>query len=61
MGKGVYLLQGDVYYPTADPLVKVPHALISFNRLCQITLKHWRLPFDANLQSRGKREGEFCK
>ena len=51
MGGGAYLLKGDVYHPTADPLVKVPHALISLDRLCQITLEHWRLPLDANLHS----------
>ncbi len=61
MGGGAYLLQGDVNHPPADALVKVPHALISLDRLCQITLKHWRLPLDANLQFRGKHEGEFCK
>ena len=61
MGGVAYLLQGDVYYSPASPLVKVPHALISLDRLCQFTLKHRRLPLDANLHFRGTHEGDFCR
>ena len=61
MGGVAHLLQCDVYHPPANALVKVPHALISLDRLCQITLKHWRLPLDANLHFRGKHEGRCYK
>ena len=43
------------------PLMPWSRFHISLDRLCQITLKHWRLPLDANLQFKGKHEGEFCK